>query len=99
MPQFLGGKIHLLSLRERRIYKVSLWSRVFAVSCPLALRHSALYPISVRRPAVSRSAPSSDSPEILALRFARVVATNSPEDLHPLADDHTGQQDAQNGNA
>jgi len=73
---------------------LSLGRKSFAVSCPLALPGSAFYPVSVRRLAgplaASFSATLAGSSVSLALRFAWVATTNSPEDFHLRVTIHAG---------
>ncbi|WP_218968727.1 hypothetical protein, partial [Massilia eurypsychrophila] len=63
----------------------------FAVSCPLALQSSALYPILVHRLAVSLHASSPQSVALPQLRFASLAVVSSRRDLHPQECAHAGR--------
>jgi hypothetical protein len=67
-----------------------LVAKSFAVSCPLALSASPAIRFLFVAPQVTLAAAFSESLAILALQFARVVATNFPEDFHLQVDVHAG---------
>ena len=85
------GKIHRLSLHERRIYDVTPWSPELRDQMPA--RPDATSPL-IRflfvTPQVSLPASFSTPLTAGALRFTRVVATNFPEDFHLQVDYHAG---------
>jgi hypothetical protein len=63
----------------------------FAITCSLALRSDAFYPVPVRRPAASRPASFTLASRSNALRFASLAVTSSREDLHLQVDAHAGR--------
>src|SRR5215212_11433277 len=63
----------------------------FAITCSLALRSDAFYPVPVRRPAASRPASFTLASRSNALRFASLAVSSSREDLHIKVDAHAGR--------
>src|SRR5918996_3770345 len=85
------GKTPRLSLHERRIYGPSPWSRELRGRLPARPEAARLTSGFCTSPRRSRyTAAFSDALTVVTLRFTRVVATNSPEDFHLLADSHAG---------
>ena len=85
------GKNALLHCTTAGFTPLRLDHKSFAVSCPLALLGSALYPILVHRLAASIHASSPHSVTLMQLRFTSFAVINLRWDLHPQECAHAGR--------
>src|SRR5260370_5898099 len=85
------GKNALLHCTTAGSTPLPLDHESFAVRCPLALVHSASYPILVHRPAASLHASFPHSVALMQLRFASLAVINSRWDFHPQECAHAGR--------
>ena len=85
------GKNALLHCTAAGSTPLPLGHESFAVLSPLALVHSAFYPVLVHRPAASLHASSPHSVTLMQLRFTSLAVTSSWWDSHPQEDAHAGR--------
>jgi len=85
------GKNALLHCTTAGFTPLRLDHKNFAVSCPLVLLGSALYPILVHRLAVSLHTSSPHSVTLMQLCFASLAVVSLRRDLHPQECAHAGR--------